>query len=139
MVQTMAWRRSERLLVVVHRPENPSNVEWQTFLNDSVSARLGSNLRIMVVSYGGRPDAAQREQLTRAIGTAPALTVVMTKNALVRAVAIALHFFNPRLVALALDDMEGAFQHLELSVRERETMKKLRSELEAGLRLPAES
>jgi hypothetical protein len=137
MKATMAWRRSERLIVVVHGEQSPSNLEWQRFLTDCLLAGLGATLRVLVVSHGGRPDTGQREQLVRAMGKTPSLTVVMTKNAIVRAAASALRFFNPHMIALGLDDMEGAVRHLELSVRESEAAVSMRRALEQELSLPS--
>jgi len=129
----MAWRLENRLLVAVHGPKSPSNLEWQRFLTEAVERGQGAAMRILIVSHGGGPDGEQRKQLARAIGNSPAPTIVMTRSALIRGITSALTFFNRSMKAVDLDAHDEAFQHLELDAKERVRAYGLRTELEAEL------
>jgi hypothetical protein len=133
----MAWRFDKRLLVVVHGPLSPTNLEWQRLLTEALERGNEAERRIMVVSYGGGPDVDQRKRLSSIIGSTPALTVIMTNSALGRGITTALTFFNRRMKAVDVNDFEKAFAHLELSTDERATAQRLRSELERELKLDA--
>lgn len=131
----MAWRVAGRLTVIVHGPTNPSNLEWQGLLTSGASRGLRGNGRTLVVSYGGGPDGHQRELLAEAMGRGPTPTCIMTKSALVRAIATALLYFNRTMKVVGLDDRKQAYEFLGLSSDEREAADRLRVELETELGL----
>lgn len=135
MPGNLAWRFDGRLLVAMHGFKSPTNVEWQRLLNEGVACGMGAHLRIVIVSHGGGPDGAQRKELGRVIGPAPAPTVVMTGSALVRGITSALTFFNPHMKAVDLGDFEAAFKHLGLTTDERQRVSQLRRELALDLGL----
>src|SRR3954468_13418638 len=97
MKRSMAWRFEGRLMVIVHGPSNPSNLEWQSLLTDEAAHADSQKERKMIVSYGGGPDGHQREILARQIGNKPVPTCILTKSAMVRAITAALLFFNQRM------------------------------------------
>ena len=132
-MQTMAWRFSGRLAVVVHGAKSPTNLEWQRFLTEAVEAGSSSLWRVLVVSHGGGPDGDQRKKLVQAMRSSPAPTVVMTRSALLRGITNALAFFNRSMKAVDLDEGEQAYEYLGLSGAERETARKLQTELERDL------
>jgi hypothetical protein len=131
MPPSMAWRFEGRLTVVVHGPQNPSNLEWQGMLRDEAARGRPENGRTLVVSYGGGPDGRQRELLAREMSSKPAPTCIMTSSALVRAIAAALLFFNRTMKVVGLDERESAYDFLNLAAQERDAADRLRRELEA--------
>jgi len=130
----MSWRFEDRLMVIVHGSENPSNLEWQRMLTDGAARALPSD-RTLVVSYGGGPDGRQRELLAKQFARKPIPTCIMTKSVLVRAIASALLFFNRNMKVVGLEERDSAYQFLEFSAQERDTANRLRKELEAELGL----
>jgi hypothetical protein len=135
MQRTMAWRFAGRLIVAVHRKASPTNVEWQRFLNDSLQAGVNPQWRLLVVSYGGGPDGAQRQQLMQTMRNQVTPMAMMTGSVIVRAIMSALTFFNPTMTVVDLHKDEDAYEFLGLSSAERDTARKLRAELEAELEI----
>ncbi|HET7538994.1 MAG TPA: hypothetical protein VFK05_03955 [Polyangiaceae bacterium] len=131
----MAWRFEGRLTVVVHGPENPSNLEWQRMLTDETARGFPEDGRTLIVSHGGGPDGQQRELLGQQILRKPSPTCIMTKSALVRAITSALLFFNRNMKVVGLEERDLAYDFLGLSAQERDRVNELRKELEAELGL----
>lgn len=131
----MSWRFEGRLTVVVHGVENPTNLEWQRMLTDETARGRPDNGRTLIVSYGGGPDGHQRELLGQQILRKPAPTCIMTKSALVRAITTALLFFNRNMKVVGLEERDSAYEFLGFSAEERETVDRLRKELESELGL----
>ncbi|HET9931274.1 MAG TPA: hypothetical protein VFQ35_11325 [Polyangiaceae bacterium] len=129
----MGWRFRDRLSVIVHTPKNPSNLEWQGLLRDRALHGRDSNERTLIVSYGGGPDADQRKLLSREMDGRAAPTVIMTKSAMVRAIASALLFFNRQMKVVGIDERELAYQFLGFSPDESRIADRLRAELELEL------
>ncbi|HKO51076.1 MAG TPA: hypothetical protein VJV79_25380 [Polyangiaceae bacterium] len=135
MQRSISWRFEGRLMVVVQGAEDPSNLEWQRMLTDEAGRALPSQSRTLIVSYGGKPDGRQRELLGKQIARRPAPTCIMTKSALVRAIATALLFFNRNMKVFGLEERDRAYEFLGFSAQERDTANRLRKELEAELGL----
>ena len=131
----MAWRFEGRLLVVVHGPRNPSNLEWQSLLTEEAAHARPEDRRKLIVSYGGGPDGHQRALLARQLDGKPAPTSILTKSALVRAITAALLFFNRNMSVFGLEERKRAYDFLELSAAERELTERVCRELEAEIGL----
>lgn len=131
----MIWQFEGRLLVVVHSAANPSPLEWDRLLNETEVRGRGKDLRILIISYGGGPDVDQRKQLAKLMAAFPAPRAVMTASTLVRGIMSALAFFNPRMKAFPLHDLDAATQYLGLHTDERSTAERLRGTLESKLDL----
>jgi hypothetical protein len=142
MRKTMAWAFEGRLNVIVHGVKNPAPVEWERFLAETVARRVAASgaraqlpLVVLVVSYGGVPDGAQRMQLAKTIDRRAAPTVIMTDSPVMLSISRLLSFFNPRQKAVGLRAEGAAFDFLGLSADERATAKRLRAALEAEIEL----
>lgn len=141
MANAMAWEFEGRLNVIVHGAKNPSNLEWERFLADTVArrsreaGRAALPLVVLVISHGGAPDGAQRKQLTKTIERNTAPTAVLTDSALMLGVSRVIAFFNPHQRAFALNAEKAAFDFLGLSSDERTGAKRLRAKLEAELEI----
>jgi hypothetical protein len=131
----MSWRFEGRLTIVVHGPNNPSNLEWQGMLRDETARGQPEKARTLIVSYGGGPDGHQRQLLAQKIGRNPVPTCIMTKSGIVRAIATALLFFNRTMKVVGLEERTSAYEFLGLSGQERETAERVRRELESELGL----
>jgi hypothetical protein len=142
MQKTMAWAFEGRLHVIVHGPTNPTALEWERFLTETVarrsqgaqpSERGRAPFVVLVVSHGGVPDGGQRMQLAKTIERNAAPTVIMTNSGAMLNISRVLTFFNPRQKAVALGAHEAAFEFLALSADERAAAKRLRAKLEEEL------
>ena len=118
---TITSARLGRLIVSVQAAESPGDQEWSEYLewlqNGDVPV---TESRTLVRSFGGGPNALQREQLTEVVGgkASRPKSVVLTESLVVRGIGLALTWFNMSLRVLAPDEMERAIQYLELDEAE---------------------
>ncbi len=130
----MAWDHEARLSLVVHGKSSPSSLEWLRFLNHN-RALAGRDLRVLVCTYGGGPDADQRRELAEAVGHVIVPTVIMTNSMIARGIVSALNWFNPSLKALPIDADLAAHRFLGLTAAESARALDLRKKLERELGL----
>jgi hypothetical protein len=128
----LAWRFERRLAVAVHSRSDPSNLEWNGYLRDTLAQPKPSMLRVMVVSHGGGPTGAQRKDLTDSLRIAVP-TAFLSNRWLARGLVNTLAWFNPQLRAFGLDEDVAAFDFLGLTEVERRTARRFRTELEKHL------
>jgi len=100
-----------------------------------MSPRKDDELRVVVFSYGGAPDGAQRLQLSSMVegGNFRVPLALVTDTMLVRAMVGALRWFNPAIRAFGLSDARAAYDFLGLTPDERERVTAIRAELESEL------
>ena len=134
MQAQLAWEMEGRLIVAVHTRRNPSESEWSRFINTYLSRPRPPDTRVLVVSYGGAPDAAQRKQLADALKV-PAPTAIMTASVVLRSLGTAFAFFNRQMKIVGIDEHDAACRYLGLSQEEAMRVRKLRSSLEQRLEL----
>jgi len=130
----MAWDHDARLSLVVHGKSSPSSLEWLRFLNHN-RALGGRDLRVLVCTYGGGPDAGQRRELMEAVGHVTVPTVIMTNSLIARGIVGALNWFNPNIQVLGIDADLAAHRFLGLSSAESTRAIELRQKLERELGL----
>src|SRR5262245_22469365 len=104
---TVAFEIVGPTLVVVFGNDAPSDAEWQAHI---VSAKNPAVQGLLIVTAGGGPTAAQREQLAREKIAAPA--AVVTRSVIARGIVTALSWLGQRTRAFApaklLDAMDFA-------------------------------
>lgn len=110
------------LIVALHTQQDPAADEWQVYLDLEARTfqRSGSstaNMRNLVITDGGAPNAKQRGQLAeiyagQSIKTA-VITTVLT-NPVKRGIATAFGWINPAFKALPPDDWRAALKHLDV-------------------------
>jgi hypothetical protein len=132
--RTMAWDHDVRLSIVVHGKTSPSRLEWSRFVNDT-RALGGRELRVLVCTYGGGPDGAQRRELADAVRNVIVPTVIMTNSIVARGIVTAMHWFNPSMKVLPIDADTTAHSFLGLDPNEAERALELRRKLERELML----
>jgi hypothetical protein len=136
-VSTLVWKFEGRLAVAVHGPSDPSNLEWSSYLRDTLAQSNVSLLRVVIVSYGGKPTGPQRKELTDLLPR-PAPTAYMSESWLARSLINTMSWFNPQLHAFGLNDDKAAFSFLQLTESEARSARRLRAALEAELRIGCE-
>ncbi|HVY48303.1 MAG TPA: hypothetical protein VHB21_20590 [Minicystis sp.] len=127
----MVIERVGDVLVVAQTPIEPSDAEWD---QEVVLVRSGLLKRILVVTAGGAPNAAQRKRYTEATGTQRILVGVVTESRIAVAVLTCLSWFvgKGELKAFSPAEFRDALTHLGLSDRESE-MRKIVQQLQARL------
>ena len=61
----MAWRTVGRLCVVIHAAEEPSDEEWDAYLDAMKHFPRIREVRVLIHSEGGGPTGVQRQKLQR--------------------------------------------------------------------------
>lgn len=137
MSHSMVFKSSGRLELTVHGSGPPTAEEWELYMVHArkvVRGRL-ADMRIIVVSYGGGPDSAQRKALMDLVGARGAPVVLLTSSIVARGVGTAVSWFNPKLRVFGLHDDARAFEYLGLTDDEAATARQMRAELERELGL----
>lgn len=119
MGETMAWRRIGRFVVTVHSALEPSDEEWGRYLGGVCDHLPLEEQRILVVSGGGAPNAAQRRELVQILDGARAPTAILTASWLMRGAGTAVSWFNPSLRIFGPGALEQAMDYLYLTPTER--------------------
>lgn len=119
--------------IFVHRSLAPQDDEWEKVL-DLFRDQDVKNIRTLVYTDGGAPNAAQRRRLMAVFGEAKPRIAILTSSAIARAAGTALSWFNPQFRIFGPEDLDGAFHHLGASADDRVVLKKNLMELRAELR-----
>lgn len=114
----MATRRVGSLLLLYQGPDTPADSEWDECL--SLLRPIVASGRVLVITHGGAPNAAQRARLSELTKKHPIVAAVMSDNIPVRFVVSCVALFMSRIRSFASRDTEGAYRHLALDAGERE-------------------
>jgi hypothetical protein len=139
-MKTMASEIVGSTILAVHTAAPPSKDEWDHFLVGSRTLldRAGpARARCLVVTEGGGPSFSQRQQLNEVLQQRSPPGAIVSSNAFVRAIVIALSVFNRNLKVFSPRDMTAAFQYLELSPLEQKTMSRTIVKLQGELGIKA--
>jgi hypothetical protein len=131
----VAWRNEGRLHVVVHTADAPMRSEWDQYVRDLMGPPRAAQQRVLVRTYGGVPDGAQRKQLTDALDHNEQLAAILTHKMLARTAATAISWFIPGLKVFGITGFDAACEHLRLSADERERCRRALGDLEHELGL----
>jgi hypothetical protein len=108
------------LVVMRENIETPHDHEWDAFL-----ALLNQNrdnfakFRLLVVTDGGGPNAAQRKRLDGVLGGRSVRVAVVTESAKSRFIASAISLINRDHRGFSPAEIEAAYTHLALTPAER--------------------
>ena len=118
-------------IVMYQGSQTPSDAAWDMHLEQfrSLAGRL-EEIKILVITEGGRPTKAQQARLAQVVGGHASATAVVSAMLAVRFVVSALALVKPNLRYFTPDEMGGAFQHLGIEEEERtlvlQTIERLR-------------
>jgi len=111
---SVVWQdATTALLLGVHGAQAPTDEEWDRYCGWIPELFAHPNPGCLVLTDGGAPTGAQREQLRRRLGRA-CWTAVITDKALVRGVVTAIRWFNPTLCAFAPWEVREALKFLNV-------------------------
>lgn len=127
-----------RLAVMCQGTENPTDAEWNTYL-DALGPllALAEGYRVLVVTEGGRPSQSQHARLRERMAGAKPHVAILTSAAGVRFVASVLALVNANLRCYAPDQRSAALASLGLTENEVALVDALVKRL--GLQLPPAS
>ena len=114
----------------VHASEAPSDAEWEALLGlFRLAAEEGVELRTLVYTEGGAPNARQRALLNDVLAGLKPRVAVLTPSAAARAIGVAISWFNPDLRVFAGDELSRALDHLDVNQGERRILTQALTEL----------
>jgi hypothetical protein len=120
MAFTALARGPSRLVICLHTSVDPPALEWESMLSQ-LSALLAAapdtrQVRMLVVTGGGGPDAIQRAQLAKVWGGRDLKVAVLVPglgNPLKRGLMTALSWVNPAMAFFTPDRLREALIHLQ--------------------------
>jgi hypothetical protein len=120
MAFTTLARGPARLVICLHTSVDPPAAEWENVLSQ-LSALLAAvpdtrQVRMLVVTGGGGPDAIQRAQLAKVWGRRDLKVAVLVPgvgNPLKRGLMTALSWLNPAMAFFTPDQLREALIHLQ--------------------------
>lgn len=112
---TMAFTLYQSLLVAVHTKDNPTEEEWDAYVEFG-RKHMGNYTSSLVVSEGGGPNAAQRGMMNDLLEANhfTGKVSVVTLNRLVRGIVTAISWFNPNIKAFTTVQLPTAIEYLEV-------------------------
>jgi hypothetical protein len=122
-MRTMGFERVAGVLITVHGAQDPTDAEWNAFL-EHMHAHSGKNPRGFAYSIGGGPNSKQRKALFAAMGQRHLPVALVSTSRVALAIGVAVSWFNSHLKAYAPAQLRSALRHLSLD--ERETQEVLR-------------
>jgi len=131
-VKSIAFKVIDRLFLVVYGTANPTDDEWNTYVE--VMKRHGVDRTMQLIfTDGGEPTAPQRRALNELLGGRSVPVAVVSGSVRVRGTVTALSWFNRKIRAFPPWALGDAIAYLEIPASrtdliERE-LHKLRIEL----------
>jgi hypothetical protein len=118
----MAVRLRGNLVVMAHGPNPPADDEWAAML-EQVGPLQMDRVKVLVCSFGGAPNTLQRGSLRDVMGEAKPHIALLTTSVMARAAGVAIAWFQPHFKALAIDNLEAAYEHLQVPAADRPWVK----------------
>lgn len=114
LVSNLVCAQSLGVVLCVQNAHAPTDDEWAQYMALVRQTKI-EHLRIIAFTDGGAPNVRQRgELIDHLAGKTPPIAVVST-NPLVKGVATAISWFNPRIKVFAPSDVSKAFAHLSVN------------------------
>lgn len=133
---TMLFERVGDLLVLVHGVQNPSETEWNAYVEYARAAVHSAQplTALLVTTLGGSPNASQRKAILTAGGAKLVPTCVCTDSMVARGVITAISWLSSvSMHALPLHDIESALRVLEVPVQHHPAVKAVVQRLQSQL------
>lgn len=112
----------------------PTDHEWDDFLNVLVAHRASfATLRILVVTDGGGPAAAQRKRLEAALGGQSVMVAVVTDSIKVRFIVSSVALLNHSISTFSRSEFAKAVAFLGLAPQEHRVAVRLIDEMRKEL------
>lgn len=108
----MAVRRRDKLLVMAHGSENPSQPEWAKTLRLIAEVEPVLDACILAYSIGGAPTTLQRGELNDLTGELSPRIAVLTGSRVVRTVGVAVGWFQRGFKTFRPTELAPALDHL---------------------------
>jgi hypothetical protein len=135
-MRNVALQPVGNLMIAVYNENPPTNTEHLEVLSVFRSLDL-ERTRCLTVTKGGAPTAAQRKDLTEALGGRQFRSAVVTNAHFVRGIVTALSWFNSEIRAFSKEQMQDALKYLDVPPESWEEVLATVKRLEADVQKPA--
>lgn len=118
------------MLILRQNDQSPSDPEWDGFLTLLKAARPEfDRLKILILTDGGGPNAAQRKRLADTLGGKAVRVAVISDSIKVRFVASTIALFHKEHRSFLKSEFRNACGHLGMSSHEGELAKQTLEDL----------
>lgn len=140
-MKAMTFKMVGTLHVITVGGKDPTQEDWVTYMQAVISEekRRGVNvteMRTLVFSDGGGPNAAQRKMANDVLKGRPTPIAVVTNNFVMRGVITALQWFNPQCRAFMPNAAGEALKFLGIPQGKYEMIVNIARELQKDLKVP---
>jgi hypothetical protein len=124
----------QRILILVHTKDSPSDAEWGEYLQNAKHWRDRIE-GFLVVTEGGGPNTLQRGEMNDVLEAEKrgGKTAVVTLSRIARGIVTALSWFNPGIKAFSTIHIPAALDYLGVAKADHDLLiselKRLKSEL----------
>jgi hypothetical protein len=108
----MASRRFGSLLLFYHGSNTPTDAEWDVSMKQL--APIAGTARVLVISHGGGPNAAQRGRLSQLADSHRMVAAVVSDSIPVRFIVSCIALFMSKIRCFTVADLPSAYRHLDL-------------------------
>ena len=141
---TLSMTKLRGLYLVVHPRISPSDSDWDALISfhgkDLRAMPRDHEVKVLVYSEGGGPNAAQRRRMIQFLEARRSTTAVLTASTAVRAIVTAFSWFRTDIRAFAPHDIAGAASYLGLQSRTvpevRDQLNRMLARWDSSVRLP---
>jgi hypothetical protein len=128
--KSMAVREVGGVLVSVYSARNPTNEDWNEYLQLCRKHVARGHAKALAVTDGGGPDVHQRAATLEAVGENNMTAAVVSDARIVRGIVTALSWFNRRIRAFPFSNGAGiqdALTYLEVDVPADRILREVRA------------
>ena len=128
---SLAVRTVGQMILLRENGSTPVDADWDGFLDILIKNRENfQNLKCLVVTDGGGPNAAQRKRLETALAGRPLRVAVVTDSPKARFIAAMITFLNRDHRGFSKQEIGEAYVHLGMSKAEQSQATEVLRELE---------
>jgi hypothetical protein len=118
--RNLVTRRVGQMLISLENKETPTDEEWDDFLKVLREGRDDfATLKLLVITEGGGPTAAQRKRLEQALGGRTLRVAVVTDSIKVRFIVSSIALLNRFISTFSKAELPRAYEYLGLAAGEQ--------------------
>ncbi len=129
-MKNLVFQKLGSLLVAVYNESQPTGEDHRKALEVFRTLDL-ERVRFLGVTRGGAPTASQRKDLTDILNGRELMAAIVTDVRMVRGVVSALSWFNQRVRAFSMSEMDEAFNYLSIAPHDFEHVHGMIARLDA--------
>jgi len=129
----MAYAVLGNLFLLAHNACPPPDKIWHAYLDEMKRVHAVAEMRTLIFTQGGGPDARQRAAMNEILQGTPTRVAVVTDSVLGQSCAAALQLLNPEVRCFPVARIESAYAYLNVNGPARGRVSRAMMELRARL------